>query len=102
RWASVEERSLELFYDEKFLIHRKETTKGKYGILKRLKLSYEDLKMKKYGEMFIYWNKNGGRIKRVIILENHSTFFSYKRLVEDGEDIFGFQVDALIFGEGKK
>lgn len=101
-WASVEERSLELFYDEKFLRNRKETPKGRYGILKRLKLSYEDLKMKKYGEMFIYWNKGIRDIKNMIILENHSTFFTYKRTAEEKGDIFGFSPDILIYGEGKK
>lgn len=101
-WSSVEERSLELFYDEKFLVKGKERSKGKYGILKRLKLSYEDLKMKKYGEMFIYWNRGTKYIKNIIILENHSTFFSYKRVAEEKGQVFGFDVDVLIFGEGKK
>lgn len=101
-WASVEERSLELFYDEKFLTDRKDIIKGKYGILKRLKLSYEDLKMKKYGEMFIYWNRGVENIKNIIILENHSTFFTYKRIAKSHGRIFGFIPDALIYGEGKK
>ena len=101
-WASIEERSLELFYDEKFLKERKETAKGKYGILKRLRLSHEDLKMKKYGEMFIYWNKGVQDIKKIIILENHSTFFTYKRIAENKGDILGFEPDILIYGEGKK
>lgn len=102
QWASVEERSLELFYDEKFLINRKETPKGKYGILKRLKLSYEELKMKRYGEMFIYWNRGIEDIKNIIILENHSTFFTYKRMAEERGNIFGFIPDIIIYGEGKK
>ncbi|SET78234.1 hypothetical protein SAMN05660297_03489 [Natronincola peptidivorans] len=101
-WASIEERSLELFYDEKFLKSKKEVSKGKYGILKRLKLSNEDLKMKRYGEMFIYWNRGVEDIKNIIILENHSTFFTYKRAAQVHGEIFGFRPDALIYGEGKK
>ncbi len=101
-WSSIEERSLELFYDEKFLRERKETLKGRYGILRRLKLSYDDLKMKKYGEMFIYWNRGTKDVRKVIILENHSTFFTYKRIAEEGKSIFGFYPDILIYGEGKK
>lgn len=101
-WASVEERSLELFYDEKFLIERKETSKGKYGILKRLKLSYDDLKMKRYGEMFIYWNRGTKDIGTVIILENHSTFFTYKRIAEECGSLFGVYPDILIYGGGNK
>ncbi|QUH26437.1 Wadjet anti-phage system protein JetD domain-containing protein [Serpentinicella alkaliphila] len=100
--VSLEERCLELFYDEKFLINRKDTTKGKYGILSRLKLSYVDLRMRKYGEMFIYWNKGVNDIKRIIILENHSTFFAFKRVVEIHKEVLGFNPDALIYGEGKK
>lgn len=102
KWASIEERSLQLFHDEKFLKNRKDTVKGKYGILKRLRLSHEDLKMKRYGEMFIYWNKGVRDIENIIILENHSTFFTYKRIVEGKGDIFGFKPDILIYGEGKK
>ncbi|NBG87211.1 Wadjet anti-phage system protein JetD domain-containing protein [Isachenkonia alkalipeptolytica] len=102
KWASVEERSLELFYDEKYLKSKKDTAKGKYGILKRLKLDYENLKMKKYGEMFIYWNKGVKHIRKIVILENHSTFFTYKRAAVDLGSIFGFEADALIYGEGKK
>ena len=100
-WASVEERSLELFYDEKFLYSRKKE-KIDNKILTRLNIKYEDLKMKKYGEMFIYWKRRIENIKKVIILENHSTFFSYKRACENGVDIFGVLPDLLIFGQGKK
>lgn len=102
QYASLEERSLELFYDEKYLTGRKETSKGKYGILTRLKVSYEDLKMKKYGEMFVYWNRGTSDIKKAIILENHSTFFSYKRVAEKAKTIFGFKTDILIYGGGNK
>ena len=101
-WVSIEERSLELFHDEKFLTDRKDTEKRKYGILTRLKLSYEDLKMKKYGEMFVYWNRGVENVKNIIILENHSAFFTYKRMVESHGSIFGFIPDVLIYGEGKK
>lgn len=101
-YASIEERSLELFYDEKFLKNRKQVAKGKYGILKRLKLSHEDLKMKRYGEMFIYWNPGVEEIKNIIILENHSTFFTYKKIAEVRGHIFGFFPDIIIYGEGKK
>lgn len=101
-WVSLEERSLELFYDEKFLTERKGVSKGKYGILTRLKLTYEDLKMKKYGEMFVYWNRGVGEVNNIIILENHSTFFTYKRMAEKDKDILGFLPDLLIYGEGKK
>ena len=101
-WVSLEERSLELFNDEKFLKNRKDKANGKFGILSRLGISHEDLKIKKYGEMFIYWNRGTSDIRNGIILENHSTFFSYKRIAEKRGDLFGFVPDILIYGEGKK
>lgn len=97
-WASCEERCLEIFHDEKFLdLHNRDNE-----VLKRLNISYDDLKMKKYGHMFVYWNRGTSDIKNIIILENHSTFFSYKRVAVEGKDIFGTIPDALIYGEGKK
>lgn len=95
-WLSCEERCLELFKDEKFLDNKDAQ------ILKRLNVSYDDLKMKKYGHMFVYWNRGTPNIENIIILENHSTFFSYKRAAMEGRSIFGFKPDALIYGEGKK
>lgn len=99
-WESIEERSLELFYDEKFLTKNK--NKRSKGILGRLRLTNLDLKMKKYGEMFIYWNKGTSDIEKIIIVENHSTFFTYKKMVEARGDVFGFKADVIIYGQGKK
>lgn len=101
QWASVEERCLELFQDEKFLTDNDDGKKDN-KVLKRLGLNIEDIKAKQYGEQFIYWNKGVRDIKTIIILENHSTFFSFKRIVQKGIDIFNIEPDALIFGYGKK
>ena len=99
-WASVEERCLELFDDEKFLTDNSDKKDNK--VLIRLGLGLEDIKAKKFGEQFIYWNKGVKDIKTVIILENHSTFFSFKKAVQKGINIFNITPDALIFGYGKK
>ena len=101
QWDSVEERCLELFYDEKFLTDS-DNGKKDNKVLKRLSLSLEDIKAKQYGEQFIYWNRGVSEIKTIIILENHSTFFSFKRAVQKGIKVFGIAPDALIFGYGKK
>ncbi len=93
---SCEERCLQLFGDEKFL--KKDESK----ILRRLNLSNDDLKMKKYGHMFTYWNKKASDVRTAIILENHSTFFSFKRIVNETGSVFGISPDIIIFGEGKK
>ncbi len=103
-WATLEERSLELFNNEKYL---KPGNKGNNydidkGILKRLNLSLEDLKIKRYGEMFVYWNRGVKEVKNVAIVENYSTFYSYKRTVEESRRVFGFLPDIIIFGSGKK
>lgn len=99
-YATLEERALELFNDEKFLKNNK--NKSNNEIIKRLNLTLEDLKIKKYGEMFIYWNRGVKNIKNVVILENYSTFYSYKRTVEENREVFGFYPDGIIFGGGKK
>lgn len=99
-WASVEERCLELFEDEKFLTDNKLKKDNK--VLQRLGLNLDNIKAKEYGEPFIYWNKGVSEIKTIIILENHSTFFSFKKAVQKGIDIFNVKPDALIFGYGKK
>jgi len=100
-WASLEERCLELFHDEKFLTVNKDGKKDN-RVMKRLGLCAEDIKAKQYGEQFIYWNKGVSNIKTIIILENHSTFFAFKKAVQSGIKIFGIEPDALIFGYGKK
>jgi hypothetical protein len=100
-WASVEERCLELFDDEKFLTQNKNGNKDN-KVLKRLGLSLDNIKAKQYGESFVYWNKGVRHIKTIIILENHSTFFSFKKAVQKDAPIFGIYPDALIFGCGNK
>jgi hypothetical protein len=95
-WASCEERCLELFDNEKFL------SLSKSRILTRLGITYEELKMMKYGQMFSYWISNRRKTEKVIILENHSTFFSFKRIAEKNLPIFNIVPDLLIFGDGKR
>lgn len=94
-WASREERSLELFADEKYLA----SSAGK-KLLNNIKLTLADLKAEKYSQMFVYW-KRGTVIRRVLILENHSAFISCKRALEAGYKIFSSEFDTLIYGEGK-
>ena len=102
-WASLEERSLELFADEKYFYESRNK-----AVLKRINVSLADLKAKKYGEMFIYWRMVEGvkniksKVQDILILENHSTFFSCKRVLQKGQSILGKKYDVLIFGEGKK
>ncbi|MFW6257083.1 MAG: Wadjet anti-phage system protein JetD domain-containing protein [Bacillota bacterium] len=94
--ASREERSLELFADEKFLA----TSEGK-KLLSRLKLSLADLKAVKYGQMFVYWQQKN-EIRDILILENHSAFMCCKLAREKGYSLFGYDPDTLIFGNGNQ
>lgn len=97
--VSVEERSLELFGYEKALSHKKSLAAL---TLSRVKLTYEDLKMIKYGQMFVYWNRGASDPKSGIVLENHSTFFSFKRHMSSHKNIMGIDPDLIIFGNGKQ
>ncbi len=94
-YASCEERCLELFGNEKFL-----QTEDK-KVISRLNLTYDQLKMIKYGQMFTYWIRKREKTRKVLILENHSTFFSIKRWAEKGGIVFGMEPDLIIFGDGK-
>lgn len=95
-WASREERSLELFGDEKFL----NQSQGK-KLLSNLKLNLADLKAEHYKHLFVYWTLNPTEINNILIMENHSAFISAKRALAAGIDIFGKNFDTLIYGQGK-
>lgn len=96
-WASREERSLELFADEKFLSR----AEGK-KLLNNLKLSLADLKAQKYNHLFVYWTLDPAQINNILILENHSAFIGAKKALAAGIDIFKQDFDTVIYGQGKK
>jgi len=99
-WASIEERSLELFNNEKYITDNE--NKGQAKILSRLNLTYEDIKAKKYGEFFAHYDFNHIKNNVVYIVENHSTFFAFKRLIEEQDPFFNPLPEILIYGAGKK
>lgn len=99
-FCSLEERSLEVFGDEKYL------KKGN-NILSKLKLTRFDnfnqaLKMKKYTQMFVYFEKEESLKKTVLIVENQSIFFTIKKALENNLKIFDKNIDILIWGQGKR
>ncbi|GHH98880.1 Wadjet anti-phage system protein JetD domain-containing protein [Neobacillus kokaensis] len=101
-WVSVEERSLELFGHEKFLLDGEQFPNGK-GFLTRIGTTEEQLKMVNYGEPFVFWLKQGKaihEIKRVLIVENLSFFHTSIQLLEAGT--LDYEPDLLIYGEGTK
>ena len=96
-WASREERSLELFEDEKYLSR----TEGK-KLLNNLNLSLADLKAQKYNHLFVYWTLDPTQIKNILIMENHSAFIGAKKALAVGINIFNKNFDTVIYGQGKK
>ncbi|MGP3778574.1 Wadjet anti-phage system protein JetD domain-containing protein [Halanaerobium saccharolyticum] len=96
-WASREERSLELFADEKFLSR----TAGK-KLLSNLNLSLADLKAQQYNHLFVYWAVDPTSINNILIMENHSAFIGAKKALAAGIDIFARDFDTVIYGQGKR
>lgn len=100
--VSVEERSLELFGHEKFLLDPGSFPEGK-SFLTRIGVSEEQLKMVHYGEPFVFWLKQGKEIKdiqRVLIIENLSFFHTSIKLLEANE--LDYEPELIIYGEGTK
>jgi hypothetical protein len=96
-WASREERSLELFGDEKFLSR----AEGK-KLLTNLSLSLAELKAQQYSHLFVYWSLDPNQINNILIMENHSAFIGAKKALAAGIDIFAEDFDTVIYGQGKR
>lgn len=100
--VSLEERSLELFGHEKFLIDSDSFPDGK-GFLARIGISEDQLKMVNYGEPFVFWMKQGKEMKdiqRILIVENLSFFHTSIKLLERNQ--LDYEPELIIYGEGTK
>ncbi|MFJ5713035.1 Wadjet anti-phage system protein JetD domain-containing protein [Neobacillus sp. NPDC093127] len=100
--VSLEERSLELFSHEKFLIDSDSFPDGK-GFLARIGIAEDQLKMVNYGEPFVFWLKQGKEMKdiqRVLIVENLSFFHTSIQLLEANQ--LDYEPELIIYGEGAK
>lgn len=101
-WVTVNERSYELFNDEKFLKGNERNRSYGEAILGRLGLTYCDLYCTTTLEPFFCFLKGDLSSKanrKVYIIENKDTFWSMKYAAfDDG----GLDVDMLIYGEGRK
>ncbi|MCM3667917.1 DUF2220 family protein [Mesobacillus maritimus] len=100
--VSLEERCLELFGHEKFLLDSDQFPEGK-GFLTRIGVTDEQLKIVKLGEPFVFWLKQGKEIKdvqRVLIIENLSFFHTAIQLLETNQ--LDYEPELLIYGEGTK
>ncbi|MDD4583373.1 MAG: DUF2220 family protein, partial [Eubacteriales bacterium] len=102
-FVTVNERAYELFGDEKFFKGEgKERSPGE-TILKRLGVSYLDIGCQETLEPFFSFQKknfNALNSRKIYIIENKDTFWSFKRVIMDS--IPTFKTDMLIYGEGRK
>lgn len=98
-WVTVNERSYELFGDEKFLQGAESgRSRGKI-ILNRLGLDYRDLGCRETLEPFFSFIEktfHSTTDRQIFIIENRDTFWSFKR------NMTPIKADMLVYGEGRK
>ena len=94
---SINERSLEIFNDEKFL-----ASDDCSKLLTKLKLKVEDFNIYKTPEIFMYYRNKNISSNKILIVENKDTFTTIKKALISGNKILGHVFDAVIYGEGRK
>lgn len=93
---SINERSLQIFGNEKFL-----SSPECQKILNKYKLPVHIFNAYATPEPFIYY-PNRSNSKNALIIENKDTWYSMRKaMIEDGT-LCGFDFKALIYGEGRK
>lgn len=95
---SVNERSFEIWNQEKFL------TKGPgKKILKRCGLDMDFLNIYETGEPLAYYSHTRATPQNLLILENKDTFYSMRQHMLKGKtQILGVEIGTLIYGGGKR
>ncbi len=96
---TVNERSFQIFRDEKWLA----SSVGQ-GFLQRVGLSLADLNCNRTYEPFFYYQHTSNKQPfHCLIVENKDTFFSLKSLMQAGVTIWAnCDISMLIYGEGNK
>lgn len=94
---SINERSFEIWQDEKYLSRGKGMT-----LLKNLKFPIESLKTYETTEPLPYYSKSKYTPQNMLVIENKDTFYSMrKHLIDGGTHILGVEISTLIYGGGK-
>lgn len=94
---SMNERSFEIWYREKFL----KEEQGK-KILKRCGISLERLNIYETTEPLAYYSATKQIPQNILILENKDTFYSMRRSLMSGQNtILGVEIGTVIYGAGK-
>ncbi|HBG3578267.1 TPA: hypothetical protein KQB79_002108, partial [Clostridioides difficile] len=95
---SINERSYEIFKDEKFI-----SSKVGKEVLKNLKIDLiKDLNVYKTPEPFIYLSINRISPQKILIIENKDTYITITKMLLEGKEILKNKIDTVIYGEGKK
>lgn len=95
--ASLNERSFEIFHEEKYLKNG-----GGKRLLKNLGVPMEWLNLYDTTEPLAYYSHHKRVPQTVLIIENKDTFYSMRSfLLQGGEKILGEEIGTLIYGGGK-
>lgn len=96
--ASINERSYQIFGEEKFLKENPLST----AILKNTGIDIEVLNIYNTPEPFFYFNM-GDYTSSIIILENKDTWYTLKKVLKEGKNEFhSYKFETLVYGEGWK
>ena len=95
---SCNERSFQIWQEEKFL----KESKGK-TILKHCNIPLDKLNYYDTSEPISYYSKTTSVPQNILIIENKDTFYSMRKHLLLGEtNIFDLQIGTLIYGAGKR
>lgn len=100
---TVNERSYEIFSDEKLLIGKGLSGEDGRKIMKRLRLTYEHLSCTETLEPFFSFQNHAFQSHKenvIFIIENKDTFWTFKKAFLDQE--INAAINLLIYGEGRK
>lgn len=103
-YVSVNERSYEIFNDEKFIkgSDKNLSIKGSY-ILEKLKLSLSDIYCYNNYQPLLTLTMPGffkKESKNILIVENLDTYWTINRIMFNEPETFKEQIDMLVYGEG--
>lgn len=95
---TINERSFEIFLDEKFL-----GSASGQAFLHRVGFTLSDLDCQFVYEPFFYYERvRAEKKKAVLFVENKDSFYTVKKLLQEGVSWDNLDVTYLVYGEGNK
>lgn len=96
---SINERSFDIFGDEKLLRNDSDIS----SILSNIKVPMSILNIYNTPEPFFYYSKTRKSPQSILIIENKDTWYTFRQLMREGQQKFlGKEFHTVIYGEGKK